>query len=158
MLLGGKMEFQKRYVIAAVLVLLSITTYGYAAWVFLGRLGTVTGTFTPGGILKNFNITLGEVRAGEIRIVKANSTIYVPEDVEAVIYPVMNSTVNFTYSINVFLDDYSNYIGTIDNDHSNITLTLVEGEHTLLFTIRIEAPVNITEPTPFELTLYITTG
>ncbi len=143
---------------AGVLVLLALASYTTATWVYLGRLGVVSGTFMPGGVVKNFNVSMGVLYAGEIKTVKTYSVVHVPEDVDAVIYvvPYINAT-NMTFSYRVQVFDNDIYVGSLDN-YSNLTLTLTRGMHNLSFIITVEAPVNITRPTPFSLELYISTG
>lgn len=141
---------------ASILLLAALVPYSIASWSYLGLLGTVRGVVKPGGVMQRFNIDVGTIYSGMSKSVNASARIVMPETMQVKFYGVEDSAVKVNYSVTVFLDDYSNLLGSFSNTE-NLTTTIPAGEHTLLFIIRIDAPV-VSDPLNFTIQVYMVTG
>ena len=141
---------------ASILLLAALVPYSIASWSYLGLLGTVRGVVKPGGVMQRFNIDVGTIYSGMSKSVNASARIVMPETMQVKFYGVEDSAVKVNYSVTVFLDDYSNLLGSFSNTE-NLTATVPSGEHTLLFIIRIDAPV-VSDPLNFTIQVYMVTG
>lgn len=141
---------------ASILLLAALVPYSIASWSYLGLLGTVRGVVKPGGVMQRFNIDVGTIYSGMSKSVNASARIVMPETMQVKFYGVGDSAVKVNYSVTVFLDDYSNLLGSFSNTE-NLTTTIPAGEHTLLFIIRIDAPV-VEAPVNFTIQVYMVSG
>ncbi len=142
--------------LASILLLAALVPYSVASWTYLGLVGTVHGIVEPGGILQRFNIDVGAIYSGMSKSVNASARIVMPQSQPVKFYGVEDSVVKVNYSVMVFLDDYSNLLGSFSSTE-NLTTTIPAGEHILLFIIRIDAPV-VSEPLNFTIQVYMVAG
>ncbi len=153
----------RKYFAAALFVLASLASYSVASWSYLGVVGVVSGTVQPGGITRSFNVDLGVIYSGMSKTVNASAEIIMPVERQVKFYgvedvgdgPISARPDLVNYTVSVFLDDYTNYLGEFSNTE-NLTITLPQGEHTLYFIIRVDAPV-VESPINFTITIYMTT-
>lgn len=145
-------------------MLVALVPYSIASWSYLGLLWSIHGVVKPSVVLERFDIDVGTIYSGMSKTVNASARVMMPGEYNVVFYGVeyigdgnaSSSPELVNYTVTVFLEDYSNLLGTFSN-MKNLTTTLPGGEHTLLFIIRIDTPV-VEEPVNFTLQIYMATG
>ena len=141
----------KQLLASALLLLLASIQLSLAAWYYeKENIVEVQGVVHPGG----FTSTVISVELNAGQYVSKNATVHaiIPQEsnVEFYVSSVENETALEEYNVTVIIGN--EVVGTITSSQ-NVTTTLPQGEHDIVFQVNLKAAVDVSEETTFKITI-----